>query len=86
MHTEDLGSEHSDFLPLTELWQLWPLLEDIKVEGHYKCLERNYDAEFCGIHDEEAMYLRELPDGFLEAVHIVPIQPSLLTMPSECAI
>ena len=39
---------------------------------------------FCGIHEEEAIYLRKQEKEFLEKVHIVPIQPSLLTMSSEC--
>ena len=64
-------------------WELWRNLEDLDIDGII--LGRNYDADFCGINEEEVELLREMNDDedYLQSVHIVPIRPSLLTMPSE---
>ena len=47
------------------------------------CCLGNYDPEFLGIHEQEAKLLGQKDEDFLRTVHIVPIRPSLLTMPSK---
>ena len=66
-----------------QIWELWPKLEQVNVRWRYVHLDRYYDADFCGIHEEEAKYLRQKGDKFLRSVHIVPIKPCLATMSSE---
>ena len=73
----------ADIVPFLKIWELWPKLEVLKVAGGVNYLERNYDADFCGIHEEEAAFLREMGMDFLTAVHIVPAKPSVLTMLSK---
>ena len=70
----------SDLPSISEICELWPCLEQLKIFGDKNCLKRNYDAEFCGISEEEADLIREKDEDFLQAVHIVPIQPCLSTM------
>ena len=67
----------------SEIWDFWPRLELVKIKGSGGEHERNYDADFCGIHEEEASYLRGQGEEFLKAIHIVPTKPSPLTMTSE---
>ena len=55
----------------------------MKIDGNECILTRNYDADFCGISEEEAEVLRGMDEEYLENVQIVPIRPSLLTMSSE---
>ena len=73
------GFEH---LPCREIWELWPRLEELKILGSQMTLSKNLDAEFCGIHEVEAVDLRELEwdEEYLRTVQIVPIRPSLFTM------
>lgn len=52
------------------------------VTGRENHLDRNYDPEFCGIYSEEVQFLKTKDDAYLQAVHIVPIRRSVLTMPS----
>ena len=73
-------SEHP---PYGELWELWPNLEELNIKGAKMTLRKNYDAEFCGINEEEAELLRKMDDEYLRNVHLVPIRPSLLTMQSK---
>ena len=73
----------ADILVCSQIWQLWPHLEEISITGRENNLGRNKDADFCGIYEEEASYLREQPEEFLEAVHTVPIKPSQMPMASE---
>ena len=40
-----------------QLRQLWTQLEVVRVKGKVGNLERNYDGDFCGIHEEEAGWL-----------------------------
>ena len=70
-------------IPFSEIWELWPRLEELEVSGDCLILRDSYDAEFCGIHPEEAKILREKDDEYLKTVNIVPIRPSILTMKSK---
>ena len=79
----ELRFRSSGRVPCAELWELWPNLEELKIFGLMSKLTENYDAEFCGISEEEAEELRTMDDEYLGNVHIVPIRPSLLTMQSE---
>ena len=80
----ELILHESEDLPCQEFWELWPDLQELEVRGIECTLSRNFDAEFCGVHKEEAKVLREMDQEYLRAVHIVPIRPSLLTMRSKC--
>ena len=75
-----LDIDKAKSLPCQALWELWPQLEHIEVCGEGNTLTHNYDAEFCGIHDEEAELLRKMDNKYLRRVHIVPIRPSVVTM------
>ena len=70
-------------LSFAQIWDLWPKLEIVKIKAGRVHLYGYYDADFCGIHEEEANHLREQEDQFLRLVHIVPIKPCLTTMLSE---
>ena len=72
----------SDPLPISQVSECWPDLEELNIHGAYNFLGRNYDADFCGVHEEEAEMLRTADDDYLKAVHIVPTRPCLLTMQS----
>ena len=41
---------------------------------------RNFDAEFCGIHQEEVELLWNMGEEYLRNVNIVPIRPCVSTM------
>ena len=71
-----------DFAPVEEIWECWPQLEELKFFGQNNFLNRNYDSDFCGIHVEEVNLLRQKGSEYLQNVHIVPIKPCLLSMPS----
>ena len=79
----EFRAHSAHILVFSQICQLWPQLEVVKIKGSGCFPERNYDADFCGIYEEEASYLREQGEQFLDVVHIVPIKPSLMTMPSE---
>ena len=46
-------------------------------------LGENSDAEFLGINEEEVDLLRQMDDTSLELINIVPIRPSVRTMPRK---
>ena len=54
------------------------------MKGEDVTLTKNYDADFCGIHEEEAVELREMDEEYLRTVQIVSIPPALLTMKRKC--
>ena len=68
---------------LCQMWGLWPTLEKLELTGYVKATTRCFDADFCGIHEDEAQMLREMSEEYLDAVHIVPFKPSVCTMPSK---
>ena len=72
-----------DSLPLSEIFQFWPDLKKLRIFGAKNFPNRHYDADLCGIHEEEAALLRQMNPDFLQHVHIVPIKPSLLSMTSK---
>ena len=72
-----------DSLPLAQVFQFWPDLTELKIAGANNFARRSFDADICGIHEEEAALLRTMDTSFLERVQIVPIKPCLLTMPSK---
>ena len=73
----------SDVVSLSDIWEMYPALEELKIKGKADKLNSNYDAQFCGIFEEEAEMLREKDEEYLRTVNIVPIRPSVLTMPSK---
>ena len=82
-HTSVLGSEPC---PVSEICRLWPDLQELEITGLNNELGRNYDTDFCGIHEEGVELLRGQSKKYLKNVQIVPIRSCLLTMPSKsCA-
>ena len=73
----------SDPLPISEISQVWPDLEELNIHGRDNFLGQNYDADFCGVYEDEAELLRTKDEDYLRAVHIVPVRPCLLTMSSK---
>ena len=71
----------SDVVSLSDIWEMYPALEELKIKGKADKPNSNYDAQFCGISEEEAELLREKDEEYLRAVNIVPIRPSVLTIP-----
>ena len=71
-------------VPYSSLWAHWPYLEVVYLTAE-GALEgsRNYDAEFLGINSEEVRLLREMDEETLEKMNIVPVKPSVLTMPRK---
>ena len=85
------GRKKSNFELLKKIWESWPHLLDIEISTDHqvpssgaKSLMLRYDANFLGIHEEEAEVLGQQDDDYLRSVHIVPLRPSLLTIPGEC--
>ena len=74
------GAELAQF---SDIWKYWPDLHSLKIDGIMISIGRNFDADFCGIHEEEAEWLRQQSTKYLKKVHIVPIMPCLLTMKSK---
>ena len=72
-----------DVAPFSDIWKLWPQLVGLRITVSAKYPNRNYDADFCGIYEEEAEILREKDANYLRNVHIVPVRPSILTMTSK---
>ena len=79
---EDTNVTQANLPPFQQIWERWPDLEEFYFGGKNTFLERNCDADFCGIHEEEAELLRGMDEGYFKAVQIVPIRPCPLTMPS----
>ena len=69
-------------ITLDQVWKYFPRLTELEVTGDCRYIGPALDAEFCGIFEEESKFLGEQTDEFLTLVHIVPIRPSVLTMPS----
>ena len=68
------------FMPILEICELWPNLQELTISGADYFQALNYDAYFCGIFEEEAYMLRGMDVDFLKAVHIVPVRHCMLTM------
>ena len=68
------------FMPILEISQLWPCLQQLTIGGADYFQALNYDAYFCGIFEEEALMLRGMDENYLKAVHIVPVRHCILTM------
>ena len=88
LHLHLNGGNHGsdgmwDFGPVEEIWECWPRLEELKVFGTNSFLNRNYDMDFCGIHEQEVEMLKRKGGKFLQSFHVVPIKPCLLTMQSK---
>ena len=66
---------------MTDICQFWPGLDELKIVCKQEKLKRNFDAEFCGIH-EEAEMLRSQAVKYLRGLQLEPIRPCLMTMPS----
>ena len=89
----DRAIDERDFGLLEQVWECWPRLEKLNfgysewaqslMHEEVTPLGRNCDAAFLGIHEEEAVLLRRQDEEYLRDVHIVPLRPSLLTMPSK---
>ena len=74
----------ADPVPLSEIFRLWPELKELKIKGFNMAQSRSYyDADCCGINEEEAELLGQEDEGYLRNVMIVPIRPSLSTMFSK---
>ena len=73
-----------DIAPFSDIWRFWPQLVQLKVDVAADLPNRNYDADFCGIYEEEAEILRDKEETYLLNVHIVPVRPSVLAMNSTC--
>ena len=80
---EVYSAADNDFLPLNEIFLCWTYLRQLQIIDVVNFAPRCHDDDFCGINNEEAELLREQDEEFLKAVHIVPIRPCLLTMPSK---
>ena len=65
------------------LWEGWQCLESVSLCYIREALRWNFDAEFLGISSEEVDILRQLDDESLEKINIVPIRPSVLTLPRK---
>ena len=59
---------------MTDICQFWPGLDELKIVCKQVKLKRNFDAEFCGIHEEEAEMLRSQAEKYLRGLQIVPIE------------
>ena len=66
--------------------ECFPQLEELHYIGWGDCINKSLDADICGIHEEEAEFLRSQEEDYLENVHVVPVGVgySILNMPSEC--
>ena len=73
-------------IPISQIVELWPDLEALETSGNRNTLRRNYDPDICGINAEEVEMLWDKDEEYLGAVHIAPIRPSVLTMPSKLLI
>ena len=67
-----------------KIWSSLPFLEKLTIAGKLAAVERNFDAEFCGLYPEEVALLQKKDEEFLKAVNIVPPFASIAHMKSEC--
>ena len=72
-----------DAAPFAKIWEFWPELVELEVSVGCKYPDRNHDAIFCGLHEEEVEFLKTQTDEYLQTVHIVPVRPSVTTMLSK---
>ena len=72
-----------DSLPLSQIFQSWPDLVELKIIGAKNFRQRNYDDELCGTNEEEAERLRRMNIEFLQNAQILPVKPSLVSMTSK---
>ena len=73
-------------IPYEGLWAHWSQVEFMEVTETEIELGLNFDAEFLGIHAEEVNLLRQMDDKSLEMMNIVPIRPSVLSMPRKISV
>ena len=66
-----------------DLWSSWSDLEYISISVSEEAFSYNYDAYFLGIYPEEVEILKEMDDESLDQLNIVPVRPSVLTMPCK---
>ena len=69
-------------VPFQRIWEAWPSLESLELVQDDNIQfgikwDDNLDQIFCGIHPEEAEYLRGQDDEFLQAFNIVSPFPAL---------
>ena len=81
--TRQIDSTEWTVVPLADIWECWPQLEDLKKTWRGLSAIHSYDADFCGIHQEEVDMLAWEGREYLQNVHIVPIRPCILTMSSK---
>ena len=74
---------HRAVVPYADLWACWPQLESVSVIEGSASLIWNFDVEFLGISAEELESVRKLDDESLEKLQIVPVKPSILSMPRK---
>ena len=70
-------------VPYGQIFRLWPGLRKLCVSGEVTEEIYNVDAEFCGVHEDEAAYLWTVAEEDLKNMHIVPIRPCAATMTRE---
>ena len=73
-------------IPYEVLWAQWSHVEFMEITESEIELGENFDAEFLGINPEEVNLLRQMDDASLETINVVPIRPSILTMPRKVQI
>ena len=83
LNVHENGKLGAEIAPFSDIWTCWPDLHKLSIYGSTVSITRNFDADFCGITEQEAEWLRRQPTRFLKKVHIVPIKPCLLTMKSK---
>ena len=69
--------------PYEHIWKCWPMLKNVKVFEFDLDNETNLDAQFCGIHAEEAAELQEKDEEYLNMINIVPIRPAVTCLQSN---
>ena len=67
--------------PFSDIWRFWPQLVGLKITVvKAKYPNRNNDADFFGICEEETEILREKDQNSLRSVNIVQVMLSVLSM------
>ena len=76
------GNHTSCTWPYKDIFRFWPNLKHVYIRGQLPVgMETsNFDADFCGIYQEELELLRDKGEEYLEKVQIVPVRPCLSTM------
>ena len=78
-----LDRDDHTVVPYSKIFKNWPNLKTLSVRDGFEYHVSNYDAEFCGINQEEAELLGTMDNEDLRRLHIVPIRPCVSTMPSK---